>query len=272
MSERFSDAKDRHSIMAWELYNAYHNYPLPTRNGYRVFGPANDDPTQFNITAESVTESIRSITGSWYGNIDHSPLFPGLADIEDLAWDQGPAKLQKGQLAITITGPWVMTDIKENWELWVEEGTYGVTADTDRGEIFSAVALPKFNNGQAPVTFSGVQVIGMNIYTEYPNATMNLMNFLMSEPVVQATYQVLGKIPALKDSSVIPGLKEDLISQGFLAQAEFSHPMPALQEVNYMWDPLRDVWTNVFNEKMTIEAAQKQSQKEYDRILADSGK
>ena len=272
MAERFTDAEDRHSIMAWQLYDAYHNYPLLTRDGYRVFGPDNNDPGKFNLTSEEVLNSIKSVTGSWYGDKDNSALFPGLANIEDLGWDQGPSKMQKGHIAITVTGPWVMSDIKKNWETWIEEGKYGITEESALSDIFGAKTLPTFNNGQHPVTFSGVQVTGMNIYTEYPNAAMNLMNFLADIPVMKEIYSTLGNIPAVKESSLIPGLNKDSISQGFLSQAAFSHPMPVIQEGNYMWDPLRDVWTNIFNEKMSIKDAQIKSQTDYERILVDSGK
>lgn len=130
-------------------------------------------------------------------------------------------------------------------------------------------ALPSvINSGET--TLLG-QASGMNVYTSYPNAAMNLMNFLVSDEIMKEVYATLGKIPSVKDSSKIPGLSEDAISQGFLAQAANSHPMPGIQEGNYMWDPLRDVWTNIFVEKMSITDAQAKSQTDYEKILSDSG-
>lgn len=273
MEDRFEDqAEDKHTILAWQLYDAYHNYFLLTRDGYRVFGEDNNDPTKFDITSPQVTSSIKSVTGDWYGNKDGSKLFPGLATIQDMGWDQGPARFQKGQVAMTFTGPWIMSDIKKNFSEWVEEGKFGLTADTKISDIFGAKKMPRFNNDQQPVTFSGVQVTGMNIYTDYPNAAMNLMRFLTSDEVMNAVYNVLGKIPAVKDSESIPGLNEDEISQGFLSQAAYSHAMPVIQEGNYMWDPLRDVWANIFDEKMSIEDAQAKSEQDYENILANAGR
>lgn len=265
-------SEDKHTIMAWQLYDAYHNYPLLTRNGYRVFGEDNNDPTKFNMTSKEVTDAIKAVTGDWYGNKDGSKLFPGLATIQDIVWDQGPSRFQKGQVAITITGPWVMTDIKANWKTWVEEGRFGITEDTKVSDIYGVTEIPKFSNDQNPVTFSGVRVTGINIYTNYPNASMNLLEFLTSEDVMKEAYSILGRIPTVKNSDNIPGLNEDAISQGFLSQAVYSHPMPVIQEGNYMWDPLRDVWTNIFDEGMSIEEAQEKAQGDYERILRDSGK
>jgi len=277
LSDRFegeegSVIEEKHTLLAWQLYDAYHNYQFLTRDGYRVFGDDNNDPTKFDITSSAVTNSIISVMGNWYGNKDESALFPGLATIQDMGWDQGPARMQKGQLAFTFTGPWVMSDINKNLPTWVETGKFGVTADTVSSELYGATMIPRFNNGEHPITFSGVQVTGMNIYTSYPNATMNLMRFLVSDEVMNAVYNTLGKIPAVKNSDSIPGLNEDTISQGFLKQAAYSHAMPVIQEGNYMWDPLRDVWTNIFDEKMPIEDAQKKSLEDYERILKDSGR
>ncbi len=264
-------SEDIHTLIAWQLYDAYHNYPFLTRDGYRVFGQDNNDPSKFDIDSASVTSSIKAVTGDWYGTKESSRLFPGLATIEDVGWDQGPARFQKGQLAMTVSGPWVMGGILENWSTWIEEGKFGITGDTKVSDIFGVVNLPSFDNGSNPVTFSGVQVTGMNIYSKYPNAAMNLMNFLVSDDVMKEIYTTWGKIPAVADSAKIPGLNEDAIAQGFLSQAAFSHPMPVIQEGNYMWDPLRDVWTNVFNEMMTPEDAQKKSLEDYQQILVDSG-
>jgi arabinogalactan oligomer / maltooligosaccharide transport system substrate-binding protein len=279
LAERFESegeegaaAEDKHTILAYQLYDAYHNYFFLTRDGYRVFGEDNNDPTKFDITSPQVTSSIKSVIGDWYGNKDGSKLFPGLATVQDMAWDQGPARFQKGQVAMTFTGPWIMSDIKTNLATWAETGKYGVTADTKASDLYGAIRIPRFNNDQQPITFSGVQVTGMNIYTDYPNAAMNLMRFLTSDIVMNSVYNTLGKIPSVKDSNSIPGLNEDTISQGFLSQAEFSHAMPVIQEGNYMWDPLRDVWTNIFDEKMSVEDAQATSLADYEKILANSGK
>lgn len=277
LSDRFegeegSVIEEKHTLLAWQLYDAYHNYPFLTRDGYRVFGNDNNDPTKFDITSPAVTNSIISVMGDWYGNKDESALFPGLATIQDMGWDQGPARMQKGQLAFTFTGPWVMSDINKNLPTWVETGKFGVTADTVSSDLYGATMIPRFSNGEHPTTFSGVQVTGMNVYTNYPNATMNLMRFLVSDEVMNAVYNTLGKIPAVKNSDSIPGLNEDTISQGFLKQAAYSHAMPVIQEGNYMWDPLRDVWTNIFDEKMPIEDAQKKSLEDYERILKDAGR
>lgn len=268
--ERFGDAEDRHSIMAWQLYDAYHNYPLLTRDGYRVFGPDNMDPTQFNVNSKEVLTSVEAITGDWYGNKSDSKFFPGLASIEDIGWDQGPARFQNGQLAITITGPWVMSGVKDNWSEWLKEGMFGITSETQLTDLVGVTDLPFYNNDNHPVTFSGVEIMGVNVYTNYQNAALNLLNFLSSTEIMKEMYNLLGKIPAVKDSSLIPGLSDDPISQGFLKQAKYSHPMPVIQEGNYMWDPLRDVWTNIFNEQMSIKDALDNSQQVFEWTLESS--
>ncbi len=274
-ADRFEDAEAEniHTLLAWQLYDAYHNYPFLTKHGYRVFGPTNNDPTKFNITDESVKKSIVDFTGTWYGNKDGSELFPGLAKIDDMGWDQSVAKFQKGQVALTVSGPWAIGDIKNTYfPKWIEEGKMGLTANSKVSDLFGVTALPKFNNNVNPTTFSGVQVTGMNIYTKYPNATMNLMRFLISDDVMKEVFLTLGKIPAVADSEKIPGLSSDPISQGFLEQSEFSHAMPVIQEGNYMWDPLRDVWTYIFNEKMTVVDAQAKSLQDYNKKLEDAGR
>lgn len=267
-----SDAEDKHTILAWQLYDSYHNYPFLTKHGYRVFGDDNDDYKKFNIHTEQVKKALEDITGTWYGNKDDSKLFPGLASIEDLNWDHSVARFQKGQVAMTFTGPWVMGDMINTYlPEWIEDEKMGVTEDTELSDIIGVLEIPKFDNDVTPVTFSGVQVLGMNIFTEYPNAAMNLVRFLSSDEVMAVVYETWGKIPAITDTSKVPGLQDDKLSQGFLKQAEYAHAMPVIAEVDYMWDPLRDVWTYIFDEKMTIEQAQQRAHEDYQRLLSDAG-
>ncbi|GKX31484.1 hypothetical protein SH1V18_39640 [Vallitalea longa] len=82
--EEISDSEDIHTILAWQLYDAYHNYPFLTRDGYRVFGSDNNNPDMFDIDKPEVRSSIEAVTGDWYGNKDESKLFPGLATLEDM--------------------------------------------------------------------------------------------------------------------------------------------------------------------------------------------
>src|SRR5690606_22979364 len=124
--------------------DAYHNYFFLTRDGYRVFGEDNNDPTKFDITSPAVTSSIQAVVGDWYGNKDASKLFPGLATIQDMGWDQGPARFQKGQVAMTFSGPWVISDIKKNFDSWIDTGKFGITADTKISDIFGACRIPRF--------------------------------------------------------------------------------------------------------------------------------
>ena len=101
------------------------------------------------------------------------------------------------------------------------------------------------------------------------NATeaKQVVDFLASEEGLQIMYDVQGKIPALKDSSVIEGVVEDPYIAGILAQAEYSQPMPILPEMSKYWGAAETMYRSVWEGLATPEEAAAKALDDYNTAL-----
>lgn len=225
--------------LGWQVEDAYHNYFFLTAFGFRVFGENSMDPDMPGWDQESVKKGLE-----FYKSVKEKAFnVPG----PDANWDTTVSKFQTGEMPFTITGPWAIGDAVKN------------------GVNLGVMPLPTIEGNQ-PYTFSGAQILLISEYTEFPNAAHNLVSFMASEEGLGIIYKVNGKLPAVKDPSVVPGLADDEILTGIAAQANFSYPMPVIKEIQYMWEPQANLFKFVWNGDLTIEEAQAKAIEDYQLL------
>ncbi len=223
--------------LGWQVEDAYHNYFFLTAFGFRVFGEDSMDPDNIGYDQESVAKGLE-----FYKSVKEKAFnVPG----PDANWDTTVSKFQTGELPFTITGPWAIGDAVNN------------------GVNLGVMPLPTIAGNQ-PYTFSGAQIVLISEYTKYPNAAHNLMSFMASEEGLGIIYAVNGKLPAVKDPSVVPGLADDALLSGIAAQANFSYPMPVIKEIQYMWEPQANLFRFVWNGDLTIAESQAKAMEDYN--------
>lgn len=223
--------------IGWQVDDAYHNYFFLTAYGFRVFGPDSMDADNPGWDSDAVAKGLE-----FYKSVREQAFDVPSPDAQ---WDTTVSKFQTGDLPFTLTGPWAIGDALNN------------------GVNFGITTIPTIDGNQ-PYTFSGAQILLLSAYTEYPNAAHNLMSFMASEEGLGLLYDVTGKLPAVKDPSTIPGLADDELLSGIAAQANFSYPMPTIKEIQFMWEPQKNLFQFVWNGDLTIEESQAKAMADYE--------
>ena len=137
--------------------------------------------------------------------------------------DGGVAKsaFTDGRLAMLMTGPWDMGDIKK--------------AGIDYG-IASLPTPPGASAKWSP--FVGVQGVMLNAYGKNKVAAANLAKALVSSPAQVAFNKAGGRIPASLSARV--QLKADPVVVGFGKSISAGTPMPNVPQMSAVWGP----WSN----------------------------
>ena len=137
--------------------------------------------------------------------------------------DGGVAKsaFTDGRLAMLMTGPWDMGDIKK--------------AGIDYG-IASLPTPPGASAKWSP--FVGVQGVMLNAYGKNKAAAANFAKALVSSPAQVAFNKAGGRIPASLSARV--QLKADPVVVGFGKSISAGTPMPNVPQMSAVWGP----WSN----------------------------
>jgi arabinogalactan oligomer/maltooligosaccharide transport system substrate-binding protein len=241
----FNDPANNQFLIRWEAGNAFFNYFFLTSFGYELFGPDHNDPDAINFDTPAALEglefflSMRDILPVPYG---------------DLNWDTVHGAFVAGEVPYIITGPWSISDINDNGDF-----EWGVTK------------IPTINGNQ-PITFSDNNVAAVSAFTEHPDLSRAVLEFMMSDEGLQILYDEVGAIPALIDTSIIDGLSDDPFLAGIITQAEYSHPMPIIPEMSQFWAPAESMYRSVWEGLLTPAEAVENAMNDFEaaRALADN--
>jgi arabinogalactan oligomer/maltooligosaccharide transport system substrate-binding protein len=131
---------------------------------------------------------------------------------------------------------------------------------------FGIAKLPTIG-GVQPICFSGVIIAAMSSYTRNPDIAYTWLDFLAGPEGATILYREAGKLPALADQSLIPGLSEDPLLQGILKQTPYTIPMPAIPEMSQGWAGLAELFTHTWDGTLTPEQAQDKAMETYKDLL-----
>jgi len=243
-AETYNDPAENKWAIAWQVDDAYHNYPFLSAFGMSVFGPNNDD---FRNPGFDSPEALKGVEY----HMSMRPYFD--VDVADAQWDNTVGRFQKGEIPFTITGPWAIAEARNN------------------GVNFGVTKLPTMDGNQ-PWCFSGNIIAHVSSYTEEWDLAYALLDFLASEAGAAVMYDVTGKLPTLKDLTGIPGIADDPYLSGIAEQSPYSVPMPVIPEVNQMWNGLKNLFSFTWDGTLTPEEAQAKAMETYITELAAAGK
>ena len=244
-AEEFNDPANSEFVIRWHAGDAFHSHFILTAHGFEVFGPNHDDPDAVNFDSPEAIAGLEFLASL-------TEILPVPA--EDLNWDTVHGAFVAGEVPYIITGPWSISDIRDNGDF-----EWGVTT------------IPTIN-GNRPITFGGSHIAAISSETDYPDLSRAVLEFMMSDEGLQIMYDTVGAFPALIDSSIIAGISDDPFLLGVGAQAEYSHPMPSIAEMAHFWDPAETMYTAVWEDLLTPEEAAENAMEEYEaaRALADN--
>jgi len=230
--------------MGWEAGNAYLNYIWLTAAGARVFGPDGNDFMDPGFDSPETARGIEYF-------LRMRALFDiPMADANQSA--NGSARFIRGELPLTITGPW------------------DIAALINNGINFGVAKLPTIEGNQ-PLSFSGVQIAGVSSYSENKEWAHLFIDFMVSPEGAEIMYEYRKTMTTRRDFDVIPGLKDDPYLSGIAEQQPFSIPMPIVREVQFMWSPMEELFRFTWDGDLSIAQAQERAMASYGMLLTTAG-
>jgi len=227
-AEKFNNPRDNEFILLFEGGNPYHGHIFLTSYGYELFGPNHDDADLISLDSSEVVQGLEFLEKV-------SEILP--VPSGDLDWDTTHGRFVDGEAPYMISGPWSISDMHEYADF-----EWGITT------------IPTIN-GTQPQTFAGYTIAIISSYTDEADAAREVLDFMASDEGIQIIYEGRGSIPALVDSTIIPGVSEDPYSLGVLAQAEHAHPMPLIPEMSSYWAAAGPMFEAVWDGLLTPEEA-----------------
>ena len=240
----FNDPANNKFVFRFQPANAYDAHYLMTAAGYELFGPDGADAAAVNFTTPEFVAGLENLKSL-------KEILP--VPSADLNGDTVNVEFEKGTVPYIITGPWSIAAVKAGAE--------------ENGFEFGVTKIPTLN-GVQPETFSGNIIACISAYTKEADAAREVVEFLASPEGLQVTYDITGKIPALKDNSVITGVLEDPYVAGILEQAAFSSSMPLIPEMSNYWVPAATAFGSVWDGLATPQEAADKAMDDYEAASA----
>lgn len=249
-----TDVNEARSYFRLDVGNAYDMHFTATAFGFDLFGADHLDKTSANLGS---TEMINALT--WL----NGTLKPALNNYgaATLDGESNRVAFENGELPYIIDGPWSIARYKE--ASTNDNGTPDDESDDFADWEFGVAKIPTIG-GVQPVTFSGVQIAAVYKGTTEPTAAFKFVEFMTSTEGLAIMYAQTGKLPALKDVSVVAGVAADTYLSGISAQLAYSHPMPIIPEMGYFWSNAGSMYSSAWNGTSTPAEAAATAQNGFD--------
>lgn len=218
-AKTYNNPKENKFAVMWEFVG-YYSYPFIGSFGGYIFGEDNTNPQDIGLNNEGTIKGFTFLQSLK----DILPLNAG-----DITYDVKTQLFQEGKLAMNIDGPWSVGMFKDQVNLGV-------------------APLPKGPDGEDMISFSGVKSYYVNSYTAYPVAARLFAHFASSKENQLKNYEMTGAIPASIDAGEAPEITGDPITAGFFEQFQSSVAMPAVSEINAVWEPLKAAFVSLWND------------------------
>ncbi|WP_349428544.1 maltose ABC transporter substrate-binding protein [Microbacterium sp. LWS13-1.2] len=195
-----------------EAADPYHLYPFQTSFGAPVFGTNADG--SYNADDLQIGNEGGQAFATWLGS--QGATGTGVFN-SNISGDLARENFVAGKAPFYLTGPW------------------NVPAAEEAGLNLAVDPIPSAG-GQAAQPFAGVQ--GFFLSSESENslaATEFLANYIGSEEVQTALYEVGGRTPALT-AAYDAAVAGDPITAGFGAVGAEAVPMPSIPEMGSVWE------------------------------------
>lgn len=223
--------------------SSYTNYFCLTAYGYRWFGENGEDWKNPGFDSPEVAEGLAFLKSL-------REIYD--VDAADATNDTVYSAFDRGEVPFVINGPW------------------GIASAEEAGVNFGVTKIPTIN-GVQPYTFAGSQMIAVSSYSKNFDAAFAFAEFFLSNEGAQILYETQGYSTALKDISNVPGLAEDEYLMGFAEQEPYTYPQPVIPEMNLSWQPTMSMMEFVWDDKLSIEDAQKKAMEDYELLLNGNG-
>lgn len=134
--------------------------------------------------------------------------------------DDFAARVKAGEIIAGINGPWSAKALEETW-----------------GENYAATKLPTYTLGEKQIqmhSFTGYRLLGVNAYTEYPEWSMRLAEWITNEENQRLRYEERGDAPVNVNVAALEEVQNDTALAALTAQEQFAHIQDVLDT---FWTP-----------------------------------
>jgi arabinogalactan oligomer/maltooligosaccharide transport system substrate-binding protein len=217
-------AKAQNKGIGFDMGNNYNTAIFWFTNGCKLFG-------QNGTTVDGST--FNSPEGLQVAKYISTLKDKGVKDMTD---GNASTTLKDGTISAQVTGSWKAKDYEA-----ILGANYGVSK------------LPTINIGGSDkqmVSFAGYTLYLVKSSTKYPQASMQLAQYLTSEQNQVKAFKVRQVVPANKKAAADPSVTSDKTVAAQLAQAQFTIPMPSITQMANYWSASSMIVTkDIFNGK-----------------------
>jgi maltose-binding protein MalE len=198
----------------------YHTYPLLSAYGGYIFGrdaEGNYNPSDVGLDSEGMIAGARELDALVKAGVFR----------DGISYDRLRELFQSGQLAMWITGPWALADIRAS------------------GVPYAVAPIPAGTTEARP--FTGNQGFMLNAFS--PNlqlAAAFLTEYIATEEVMMALFEADPRIPAFLP---VRNMIEDEDILFFSTSAANGDPMPAIPQMSAVWSAWGNAVTLIYQQQ-----------------------
>lgn len=225
MDGMLKKAKAAGKQCGWDMTNNYDTAPFYLANGVKLFGDKGTDVngSTFNSPeAVAVAKYIAGLKSKGLKNINDGDVVKLLKD---------------GSVVAQATGSWKSDAFK-----------------AALGSNYAVAKLPTINIGGTEkqiVSFAGYTLYLVNAHSKYPQAAMQLAEYLTNKDNQLKAFKDRGVVPANKDAAGDSSVTSDVTVAAQLEQAKTSIPMPSITQMTNFWSDSSMAYTrDIFEGKI----------------------
>ena len=242
-AESYNDPSTGKYAMRWLVNDFYHNYWLFSAFGFKPFGPDGTDWKNPGFDSPEFAQGLelhRSLRA----------IFEMPTDDADFEATMGA--FGRGEVPFTVAHSWLAAVARDN------------------GVNVAGAKLPTIN-GVQPRCLLGMNLLVVSSYANNFDAAFAFAEFAASPEAAGIMYGVNGVGNGLKDTSGIEGYAEDEVLLGFAEQTPYTESFPQMTEFNLIWGPVQEMMAFNWDDKLTVEDAQKKFMEDFEMALNVSG-
>ncbi|MCY6958645.1 sugar ABC transporter substrate-binding protein [Clostridium brassicae] len=225
--------------LVFDITNFYYDYAFFAGYGGKVF---KDEKGTIDFSQKGVADSINLLND--IKNKDK-------VTIKDFDYNVMMDLMQTGKAAMIINGPWCFGDLDKA----VKEGK-GL-------KNWGAVKLPVIEEGKPLKPYMGTEMLFMSKNGKHKEEAAKFIKFMTSAESQEFMNKQAGHVPA----NVKVNIGDDWKTKIILEQAKESDPMPNIAEMGQVWDPAKEMYSNVFTGKSTPEKSIKDTQDKINKLI-----
>lgn len=239
-AKTFNDPANNKFAFMMSIADSYSAYSFLSSYGFQLFGPEGADADNPGFDSEAFVKGLEFVQSL-------REVLP--VQSADLKGEFVNEQFKQGKAAYIYGGPWNIKDF------------------TEAGVNFGVMTMPTIE-GNTPTPFAGLKVAHVSAYTDYPNASMLLTEFMASEEGARILYETNYKATALKDISGVPGLAEDEHLSVFTKQFAQAFPVPNQERMDYYYSIGEKTLALVFDGQLSPQDAAAKAVEEWNSLVA----